>query len=93
MGWWFGGSAAILTLDVLPICRISFYFFIILFFFPCGSFLHFFVSLAAMQQTILLRVNNCNNLGLIDALLCCNNAEVSPPAAVRAAMEGPLCNF
>lgn len=34
-----------------------------------------------MQQTILLRVNNCNNLGLIDARC---NAEVSPPAAVRA---------
>lgn len=39
-----------------------------------------FALFTAMQQTILLRVNNCNNLGLIDARC---NAEVSPPAAVR----------
>lgn len=66
---------AICTLDVLPICCIT-----LLFLFVDGfvgfsnTFLHFF---AALQQTILLRVNNCNNLGLIDARC---NAEVSPLA-------------
>lgn len=73
----------ILTLDVLPICRILVFGFA---FFPFSRFVFslrvaIFALFTAMQQTILLRVNNCNNLGLIDARC---NAEVSPPAAVRA---------
>lgn len=73
----------ILTLDVLPICRILVFSFAFL---PLPIFVFslrvaIFALFTAMQQTILLRVNNCNNLGLIDARC---NAEVSPPAAVRA---------
>lgn len=97
-------SASILTLDVLPICRIlapvlvPILVYVFAYFFaapspPLSSPLphppfRFFASLVAtfalftaMQQTILLRVNNCNNLGLIDARC---NAQVSPQAAVRA---------
>lgn len=64
-----------------PIAHLTFYQFAAQHFFPfsffvgfSNTFLHFF---AALQQTILLRVNNCNNLGLIDARC---NAEVSPLA-------------